>query len=60
MKFNVAKVLESIFPIVDQSVSTILSHAFRPLFVFCLFLPLLFYEHHCHSGGGEDNPSMSG
>lgn len=43
IKFNVAKVLESIFPIVDQSVSIILSCVFRPLFVFCLFVFYSYY-----------------
>jgi serine/threonine-protein phosphatase 2A regulatory subunit A len=36
IKFNVAKVLESIFSIVDQSVSIMLSHVFHPYILFSL------------------------
>jgi len=57
IKFNVAKVLESIFPIVDQSVSIILVFS-----ILCssLFVLDSYCEHHFHSGGGEDYPSMPG
>lgn len=70
IKFNVAKVLQSLVPLVDQSVSTT-SEKLRSLSIYVHLVPFLFFskkfyhklKENCHgnfAGGGEDHSPLFG